>query len=811
MNGMFQNDMRLWPKVVVINWVKNLDPSFAEYMHVFIEHGITGDQLLNMTHDDLVQLGIDKVGPQAILLEAVDSVKRLNSSYMEADTLQLHIYQLSVAANCLVQSIQAYITLINQIDSNPMERALYEHDKGRYQLDFFTALVELVEAAKEAVSWLCRVPFYSSLDTETVRLLHSIQQSIGNIVSAFPNYSDSHQGKALQDIKEQSLKLNTTCEKYVTGFKDPLAVVPCQLELVHIKRNPGDNKWVTNESAVYGNLIQKGDEVLAVADQPVVCLPHQCVSSIIEQTPGVLQLVLRKRPCYSESRQGRPGGRKQRPPKFKRGSKKRTQAEAAAVAAAVSAAVTSRLILGPAGVDRQFSGSSGHPMATHMEHDESVLTVSVSSRQPPQITLTESAEPRRPKYPSVSSLPDHQQQQLQLQHQQQQQQQHPSPAMTSPSRNRNHSHNGGGGTPNRSQNRTPSREDPRGSCVSDESGVCRGWLLMKKPRSTIMPAKWTRHYCVLKNNAFYYYKTDNIQEEHAEGLINMPHLTVTFAESERGQKYPFHIENRAVQTTFTFAADIESDRTKWVNCLALATIGYKVADNQRIAGFDPPFVAIAPSSTSAAGHSITASPSLSTHSTLTMSSTVETVDDAEFSMMSAASLVSGSTASLPPPVPPRLSKSGAASSARNSPLVPRRDPPPPPPPPRHLPVLATSTASSSQSESPTGVQARSSAGSVAYRPMTQILEGAIVGGVGNKRESELLRKVMRAKRLEREIQDKKQQLELVSQFLSSPEAASPDSVSEFLNQHASQLGINRFIKLGDSSGASLSSDSSTVI
>uniref|UniRef100_A0A1I8G1A9 SAM domain-containing protein n=1 Tax=Macrostomum lignano TaxID=282301 RepID=A0A1I8G1A9_9PLAT len=362
MNGTFQNDMRLWPKIVVINWVKNLDPSFAEYMHIFIERGITGEQLLNMTHDDLVQLGIDKVGPQAILLEAVDSVKRLNSSYMEADTLQLHIYQLSVAANCLVQSIQAYITLINQIDSNPMERALYEHDKGRYQLDFFTALVELVEAAKEAVSWLCRVPFYSSLDTETVRLLHSIQQSIGNIVSAFPNYSDSHQGKALQDIKEQSLKLNTTCEKYVTGFKDPLAVVPCQLELVHIKRNPGDNKW-------------KGDEVLAVADQPVVCLPHQCVSSIIEQTPGVLQLVLRKRPCYSESRQGRPGGRKQRPPKFKRSSKKRTQAEAAAAAAAVSAAVPSRLILGPAGVDRQFSGSSGHPMATHMEHDESVLTV----------------------------------------------------------------------------------------------------------------------------------------------------------------------------------------------------------------------------------------------------------------------------------------------------------------------------------------------------------------------------------------------------------------------------------------------------
>uniref|UniRef100_A0A1I8FKH8 PDZ domain-containing protein n=1 Tax=Macrostomum lignano TaxID=282301 RepID=A0A1I8FKH8_9PLAT len=374
---------------------------------------------------------------------------------------------------------------------------------------------------------------------------------------------------------------------------------------------------VTNESAVYGNLIQKGDEVLAVADQPVVCLPHQCVSSIIEQTPGVLQLVLRKRPCYSESesRQGR------------------------------RAAASS---------DRRSSNA-----------------------------------PRR------------------------------------------------GPRPRLLLSQLPCRPLSRGSCVSDESGVCRGWLLMKKPRSTII--------CRLNGLG-----TTACSRITLSTIIRLTIFRPNQHASPDVGELPgaghHRLQGWLVATTSASPASIRRS-------LPSLRRRHRQLDTRS------PRVAFAV-----------------THSTLTMSSTVETVDDAEFSMMSAASSVSGSTASLPPPAVPRgLSKSGAASSARNSPRWCRDDDPPPPPPPpaRHLPVSATSTASSSQSESPPELQARG----------RQLARAPLLAASANKRESELLRKVMRAKRLEREIQDKKQQLELVSQFLSSPEAASPDS-------HASQLGIN---------------------
>uniref|UniRef100_A0A1I8FKV9 PH domain-containing protein n=1 Tax=Macrostomum lignano TaxID=282301 RepID=A0A1I8FKV9_9PLAT len=644
----------------------------------------------------------------------------------------------------------------------------------------------------------------------------------------------------------------------------------------------------------YGNLIQKGDEVLAVADQPVVCLPHQCVSSIIEQTPGVLQLVLRKRPCYSQSRQGRPGGRKQRPPKFKTRLQEGRQAEAAAVAAAVSAAVTSRLILGPAGLL-----SSGSPADHPTSRRSLAVPVSVMSSCRSHEASSSSCSPA-----AAAQQPA------------------PQPSNDQPSRNRNHSHTGGG-TPNRPKPDSVARRiarPPAGApCVRKQRGGVADhfayrlattrpvsaavfaqefrWRPAFRQAARVVPlrrvqevdcrspgcadctaplaqrscmartsledggeqlptrcsyplsrtagvgfdpsvkqldfggfqlslASWRvrmllnfergaergrdsaeagqqplaaspglagcrspcgRRFAFWKANCFWLLDTRSSsrrREEHAEGLINMPHLTVTFAESERGQKYPFHIENRRCRPPFTFAADIESDRTKWVNCLALATIGYKVADNQRIAGFDPPFVAIAPSSTSAAGHSITA-----------VAFAVDPLDSDNRPLWCRARRFAGlrlcrrDCRNLAPLRRAKFSAGAATRSAATSAAAPTPS------------VLATSTASSSQSESPTGVQARSSAGSVAYRPMTQILEGAIVGGVGNKRESELLRKVMRANGWKGRSRTKKQPAGTRLPVPVQPEALRP----------IRQLGINRFIKLGDSSGASLFLNSSTVI
>jgi hypothetical protein len=48
-----------------------------QYADLMTEHGIDGRKLLMLTHHDLEKIGIDKLGHQELILEAVDLLKSL--------------------------------------------------------------------------------------------------------------------------------------------------------------------------------------------------------------------------------------------------------------------------------------------------------------------------------------------------------------------------------------------------------------------------------------------------------------------------------------------------------------------------------------------------------------------------------------------------------------------------------------------------------------------------------------------------------------------------------------------------------------
>ena len=54
-----------------------LDEATPQYADLITEHGIDGKKLLMLTHYDLEKIGIDKLGHQELILEAVDLLKSL--------------------------------------------------------------------------------------------------------------------------------------------------------------------------------------------------------------------------------------------------------------------------------------------------------------------------------------------------------------------------------------------------------------------------------------------------------------------------------------------------------------------------------------------------------------------------------------------------------------------------------------------------------------------------------------------------------------------------------------------------------------
>lgn len=59
---------------------KGLDDSLQQYVANFEREKISGEQLLKISHQDLEELGVARIGHQELILEAVDLLCALVSS-----------------------------------------------------------------------------------------------------------------------------------------------------------------------------------------------------------------------------------------------------------------------------------------------------------------------------------------------------------------------------------------------------------------------------------------------------------------------------------------------------------------------------------------------------------------------------------------------------------------------------------------------------------------------------------------------------------------------------------------------------------
>ncbi|XP_069575775.1 connector enhancer of kinase suppressor of ras 3 isoform X1 [Brachyistius frenatus] len=287
-----------WTPKQVVDWMKGLDDSLQQYISNFEREKISGEQLLKITHQDLEELGVARIGHQELVLEAVDLLCALNYG-VETDNLKNLVVRMRAATNSL-----------HMATADRRKSPAYEGSSSRKPPnDFLTSVVELIGAAKSLLAWLDRTPLtgisdFTATKNKIIQLCLELTTTVQQDCSVY---------EMEEKILEVSKILNVICDQTVRTTSDPLMSQSACLEEVQLTDiNPGDGLGMYIKSTYDGlhvitgttehspadltRKIHAGDEVIQVNQQTVVGWQLKNLVFKLREDPKGVVLLLKKRP-----------------------------------------------------------------------------------------------------------------------------------------------------------------------------------------------------------------------------------------------------------------------------------------------------------------------------------------------------------------------------------------------------------------------------------------------------------------------------------------------------------------------------------
>uniref|UniRef100_A0A8C2CAW1 Connector enhancer of kinase suppressor of Ras 2a n=1 Tax=Cyprinus carpio TaxID=7962 RepID=A0A8C2CAW1_CYPCA len=287
-----------WSPSQVVDWMKGLDDCLQQYIKNFEREKVGGDQLLRITHQELEDLGVTRIGHQELILEAVDLLCALNYG-LETENLKTLSHKLNASA----KNLQNFIT----------GRRRSGHYDGRTTRklpnDFLTSVVDLIAAAKSLLAWLDRSPFaavtdYSMTRNNVIQLCLELTTIVQQDCTVYET-----ENKILHVCKT----LSGVCDHIISLSSDPLVSQSAHLEVVqlaNIKPTEGLGMYIkstydglhvitgTTEGSPADRCkkIHAGDEVIQVNHQTVVGWQLKNLVSSLRGDPAGVTLTLKKRP-----------------------------------------------------------------------------------------------------------------------------------------------------------------------------------------------------------------------------------------------------------------------------------------------------------------------------------------------------------------------------------------------------------------------------------------------------------------------------------------------------------------------------------
>uniref|UniRef100_A0A8B9ZA57 Connector enhancer of kinase suppressor of Ras 2 n=1 Tax=Buteo japonicus TaxID=224669 RepID=A0A8B9ZA57_9AVES len=568
-----------------MSWRHCLDDCLQQYIKNFEREKISGDQLLRITHQELEDLGVTRIGHQELILEAVDLLCALNYG-LETENLKTLSHKLNASA----KNLQNFIT----------GRRRSGHYDGRTSRklpnDFLTSVVDLIGAAKSLLAWLDRSPFAAVTDYSVTR---------NNVIQLCLE---------LTTIVQQCKTLSGVCDHIISLSSDPLVSQSAHLEVIqltNIKPSEGLGMYIKstydglhvitgtteNSPADRCKKIHAGDEVIQVNHQTVPLIPRSPTSSVA--TPSSTISTPTKRdssalqdlyipppptepyvprdekgnlPCDDVGRHivGKPVHTGSESPNsfLDQEYRKRfnvVEEDAVLYCYEYEKGRTS----GPG--RRESTPTYENSLLRYMSNEKIGQEDYMFQRNSKKDTGKKSK-----KKGDKSSSPSHYSllPSLQMDSLRQEVMGTPGPETALYHTFQQSSLQQKSKKKNKAP--IPGKSKRRISCKDLGRGDCEGWLWKKKDAKSYFSQKWKKYWFVLKDTSLYWYI--NEEDEKAEGFISLPEFKIDRA-SECRKKYAFKACHPKIKS-FYFAAEHLDDMNRWLNRINMLAAGY--AERERI-------------------------------------------------------------------------------------------------------------------------------------------------------------------------------------------------------------------------------------
>ncbi|XP_048030680.1 connector enhancer of kinase suppressor of ras 2 isoform X11 [Megalobrama amblycephala] len=616
-----------WSPSQVVDWMKGLDDCLQQYIKNFEREKVGGDQLLRITHQELEDLGVSRIGHQELILEAVDLLCALNYG-LETENLKTLSHKLNASA----KNLQNFIT----------GRRRSGHYDGRTTRklpnDFLTSVVDLIAAAKSLLAWLdrcyffCRSPFaavtdYSVTRNNVIQLCLELTTIVQQDCTVYET-----ENKILHVCKT----LSGVCDHIISLSSDPLVSQSAHLEVVqlaNIKPTEGLGMYIkstydglhvitgTTEGSPADRCkkIHAGDEVIQVNHQTVPVVPRSPTSSSATPTSTISTPSKRDSSALQDLYIPPPPSEPYTP----RDEKGSLTGDGVPVAKGSESPnsfldqeyrrrfplMEEEAVLycyeydpshGPTTSRRDSTPTYGRmrPISMPVEYNwvpdyedparmkregrrENSLLRYISDEKAADLagrSMKRDTGKRGKKKSEKSGSPTHYAllPTLQMEVLRQESMNTPNPDSTS-------LYHTFQGSSLLSKTKKKSKAAPlssiskrRISCKDLGRGDCEGWLWKKKDAKSYFSQKWKKYWFVLKDACLYWYM--NEEDEKAEGFVSLPEFKIDRA-SECRKKYAFKACHPKIKS-FYFAADGVDDMNRWLSRLNMAAAGY--AERERI-------------------------------------------------------------------------------------------------------------------------------------------------------------------------------------------------------------------------------------
>ncbi|XP_074916088.1 connector enhancer of kinase suppressor of ras 2 isoform X2 [Chelonoidis abingdonii] len=618
-----------WSPSQVVDWMKGLDDCLQQYIKNFEREKISGDQLLRITHQELEDLGVTRIGHQELILEAVDLLCALNYG-LETENLKTLSHKLNASA----KNLQNFIT----------GRRRSGHYDGRTSRklpnDFLTSVVDLIGAAKSLLAWLDRSPFaavtdYSVTRNNVIQLCLELTTIVQQDCTVYET-----ENKILHVCKT----LSGVCDHIISLSSDPLVSQSAHLEVIqltNIKPSEGLGMYIKstydglhvitgtteNSPADRCKKIHAGDEVIQVNHQTVPLIPRSPTSSVA--TPSSTISTPTKRdssalqdlyippppaepyiprdekgnlPCDDIGRHivGKPVHKGSESPNSFLDQEYRKRFNVVEEDAVLYCYEYEKGRTGGSG-RRESTPTYGklRPISMPVEYNwvgdyEDPNKIKRDSRRENSLLRYMSNEKiaqddymfqrnskkdtgkKSKKKGDKNNSPSHYSLLPSLQMDSLRQEVIGTPGPDTTYYHTFQQSSLQQKTKKKNKAPIPGKSKRRISCKDLGRGDCEGWLWKKKDAKSYFSQKWKKYWFVLKDTSLYWYM--NEEDEKAEGFISLPEFKIDRA-SECRKKYAFKACHPKIKS-FYFAAEHLDDMNRWLNRINMLAAGH--AERERI-------------------------------------------------------------------------------------------------------------------------------------------------------------------------------------------------------------------------------------